>query len=144
MYKQINEGHFLDPSQSSGCHTQTLLQVTSKTDHIQILLWAFWTANLAAYIVDRRMVGFSVVVVYMMIEQWAAQPGQKHAQVKYKYKVTQKQSTSKHASWEDMIRKHICCHNTTRQAMNWFTAIQWLCWFSNNMMYTWQEIRISK
>jgi hypothetical protein len=105
MYKQINEGHFLDPSQSSGCHTQTWLQVTSKTDHIQILLWAFWTANLAAYIVDRRMERFSVVVVYM---QWAAQPGQKHAKVKYmELHRSNQQGNMQVGIWEDMIRKHM-------------------------------------
>lgn len=48
-YKRTNEGHFLDLSQSSGWGTQTWLQVTSKTDHIQILPSAIWTKDLAAY-----------------------------------------------------------------------------------------------
>lgn len=65
MYKQTNEGQFLGLSQSSGWSTQTWPLVSSKTDHILILLWAIWTADLAAYnIVHEQNARVSVVVIY--------------------------------------------------------------------------------
>ena len=85
MYKQINVGHFLDLSQSSGWSTLTWLLVTSKTDHIQILLWAIWTVDLAAYNVVDEQNGNGQCSCSLF--DTAAQSEKKHVLVKYKHTV---------------------------------------------------------